>query len=111
MEEQMEKIKENLKAFQERKKSYANKKKVFKYFKVGEHVFLKVKEKRSSLRLGSCPKLATRYCGPFEMLEKIGSFTFMLALSASMRVHNVFHVSLLKKYLFNPNDVFDWNVI
>jgi hypothetical protein len=62
MEEQMEKIKENLKAFQDRKKSYANKNKVFIDFKVGEHGFLKVKVKRSSLILGFYPKLATRYC-------------------------------------------------
>jgi hypothetical protein len=38
---------------------------------VGEHVFLKVKAKRSSLILESCLKLAARYCGPFEILEKI----------------------------------------
>jgi hypothetical protein len=36
---------------------------------VGEHVFLKVKAKISSLRLRSCPKLAARYCGPFEILD------------------------------------------
>jgi hypothetical protein len=78
---------------------------------VGEHVFLKVKEKRSSLRLGSCPKLAARYCGPFEILEKIGPVAYMLAFPASMRVHNVFHVSLLKKYVPDPNHIIDWTVI
>jgi hypothetical protein len=45
MEEKMEKIKQNLKASQDRKKIYADKNRVFRYFKVGEHVFLKVKEK------------------------------------------------------------------
>jgi hypothetical protein len=74
-------------------------------------VFLKVKAKRSSLRLGSCPKLAARYCGPFEILEKIGPVAYMLAFPASMRVHNVFHVSLLKKYVPDPNHIIDWNVI
>jgi len=38
---------------------------------VGEHVFLKVKGKKNSLKLGSFPKLPTRFCGPFEILEKI----------------------------------------
>jgi hypothetical protein len=85
--------------------------KFFRDFKVGEHVFLKVKAKRSSLRLGSCPKLAARYCGPFEILEKIGPVAYMLAFPASMRVHNVFHVSLLKKYVPDPNHIIDWNVI
>jgi hypothetical protein len=78
---------------------------------VGEHVFLKVKAKRSSLRIGSFPKLAARYCGPFEILEKIGPFAYMITLPTSMRVHNIFHVSLLKKYVPNPNHIIGWNVI
>jgi hypothetical protein len=78
---------------------------------VGEHVFLKVKARRSSLRLGSCLKLGARYCGPFEILDKIGPVAYMLALLASMRVHNVFHVSLLKKYAPDANYVIVWKVI
>jgi hypothetical protein len=78
---------------------------------VGEHVFLKVKAKRSSLKLGSFPKLAVRYCGPFEILERIGHVAYMLAFPASMHIHNVFHVSLLKKYVLDPNHVIDWTVI
>jgi hypothetical protein len=65
---------------------------VFRDFKVGKQVFLKVKAKRSSLRLGSCPKLAARYCGPFEILKKIEPIAHMIALPAFMRVNNVFHV-------------------
>jgi hypothetical protein len=55
--------------------------------------------------------LATRYCGAFEILEKIGSVAYMIALPTSMRVHNVFHVSLLKKYVLDPNHIIDWTVI
>jgi hypothetical protein len=80
MEEKMERIKKNLKDAQDRKKIYANKNRVFRYFKLGECVFLKLKAKISSLILVSFPKLATRYCGPFEILEKIGSVAYMLAL-------------------------------
>jgi hypothetical protein len=80
-------------------------------FKVGEHVLLKVNPKKSSLKLGSCTKLAARLCGPFEILEKIGPFAYMLAFLASMNVHNVFHVSLLKKYVNDPNHVIDWHLI
>jgi hypothetical protein len=111
MEEKMAKIKQNLKATQDRQKIYVDKNRVFKYFKVGEHVFLKVKEKISSLRLGSCRKLATIYCGPFEILEKIGLVAYMIALFSSMRVHNVFHVLILNKYVPNPNHIIDWIVI
>jgi hypothetical protein len=74
-------------------------------------VLLKVKHKKSSLKLGSCTKMETRLCGPFEILDKIGSVSYMLALPSSMNVHNVFHVSLLKKYVHDPNHVIDWNLI
>jgi hypothetical protein len=78
---------------------------------VGDHVFLKVKANRSSLKLGKCTKLVARFCGPFEILERIGLVAYMLAIPASMTVHNVFHVSFLKKYIPDPNHVIDWNVI
>jgi hypothetical protein len=111
MEEKMLKIKKNLKVAQDMKKSYAGKKKPHREFKVGDHVFLKVKANRSSLKLGNCSKLVARYCGTFEILERIGPIVYMLAFPASMIVQNVFHVSLLKKYIPNPNHVIYWNVI
>jgi hypothetical protein len=74
-------------------------------------VFLKVKVKTSSLRLGSLPKLEVRYCEPFEILENIGPIAYMLALPISMRVHNVFHLSSLKKYEPIPNHIIYWNTI
>jgi hypothetical protein len=80
MEENMVKIKQNLKVAQDKQKIYANIGKTHREFIVGEHVFLKVKAKKSSLKLGSCSKLAARYCGPFEILESIGHVTYMLAL-------------------------------
>jgi hypothetical protein len=64
------KIKQNLKASQDRKKSYVDKHRTPREFSVGDHVFLKVKARRSSLRLGKCSKLAARYCGPFKVLGK-----------------------------------------
>jgi hypothetical protein len=78
---------------------------------VGDHVFLKVKDKRSSLKLGSYAELETRFCGPFEILERIGPVAYTIALPTSMYVHNVFHVSLLNKYIPDANHVIDWNVI
>jgi hypothetical protein len=78
---------------------------------VGEHVLLKVKPKKISLNLGSCTKLATRFYGPFEILDIIGLVAYMLAFSASINLHNVFHVSLLKNYVHDPNHVIDRNLI
>jgi hypothetical protein len=74
---------------------------------VGEHVILKVKPKKRYFKLGSCTKLAARFYGPFEILDKIGLVAHMLALSVSMNAHNVFHVSLLNKYIHDPNHVID----
>ena len=107
----MLKIKQNLKVSQDRQKIYADMNKTHKEFKVSDHVFLKVKANRSSLKLGSCSKLAARFCGPFEILERIRSVAYMLALPASMTVHNVFHISLLNKYIPDPNHVITLNVI
>jgi hypothetical protein len=59
-------------------------------------VLLKVKPKKSSLKLGKCTKLAARFSGAFDILDRIGPVAYILTLSASMNVHNVFHVSFLK---------------
>ena len=74
-------------------------------------MFFKVRPKKSSLNLGNCSKLAARYGGPFEVVYKIGHVSYELALPTCIRVHNVFHVSLLKKYIPDANNIIDWNVI
>jgi hypothetical protein len=63
------------------------------------------------LKLGSCTKMEDRFYGPFEILDIIEPVAYMLALPTSMNVHNVFHVSLLKKYVHDPNHVIDWHII
>jgi hypothetical protein len=74
-------------------------------------VFLKVKSRKSSLKLGNCSNLEARYCGSFEILERIGPIAYMLKLPTSICIHNVFHVYFLKKYVLGANHVIDWNVI
>ena len=61
-----------MKVAQDRQKIQADLKQTQKEFQVGEHVFIKVRPKKSSMRLGSCAKLVARYCVPFEILSRIG---------------------------------------
>ena len=114
MEQEVVKNRQNLKAAQDRQKSYADKHRVNREFSVGDHVYLKVKANKSSLKLGSCAKLSPRYCGSFEVLEIIGPVAYRISFPTSPRDHNVFHVSLLRKYahvhkkhVHDPNHVID----
>ena len=81
-------------------------------FKVGDHVSLKVNPKRRVVRFGERGKLSPRVIGPFEILERIDTVAYRLALSPSMiGVHEVFHVSMLRKYTPDPAHVVDWGQI
>ena len=78
-------------------------------FQVGDKVFLRVKPKRISLNMGKCRKLSFRYCGPLEILRRMGEQSYKLALPPHLHVHNVFHVSLLKKYIPDSEHTLDLN--
>ena len=94
---------------QSRQKSYADVRRRPLEFEVGDHVFLKVMPQREVVRFGKHGKLSPRFIRPFEILERIGSVAYRLALPPSMSgVHEVFHVSMLRKYTPNPAHVVDW---
>ena len=81
-------------------------------FEVGDHVFLKVMPKRGVVRFGKRGKLSPRLIRPFDILERVGTIACQLALSPSMSdVHEVFHVSMLRKYTPDPAHVVDWGEI
>jgi hypothetical protein len=75
-------------------------------FEVGNHVYLRVSPMKGVKRFGVKGKLAPRYIRPFPILEKCGIVAYKLDLPPSLaRVHNIFHVSQLKKCLKAPMDV------
>jgi hypothetical protein len=111
MEQQVIQINQNLKIAQDRQKSYADRKRTPREFNIGDHVYHRVRPKKSSLRMRSCAKLAPRYCGPFEVLDRVGPVAYRLALPPTLKTHNVFNVSLLKKYVHDYNYIIDWLVI
>ena len=79
---------------------------------MGDHVFLKVMPKRGVVIFGKQGKLTLRYIGPFEILKRVGTVAYQLALSPSLSgVHEVFHVSMLRKYTSDPAHVVDWGEI
>jgi hypothetical protein len=80
-------------------------------FQVGDNVYLKVKAQKSSLKLENCAKLAPSFCGPFKILARIVPIAYQLALPANLRIYNVFHVSLLKRYVHDPTHMIDWNLV
>ncbi|KAM6541942.1 hypothetical protein CsatB_006389 [Cannabis sativa] len=67
---------------------------------------------RGIRRFGKKGKLSPRFIGPFEILEKVGQVAYRLALPPSLSaVHNVFHVSMLRKYVSDPMHVLSYEVL
>jgi hypothetical protein len=91
---------------QSRQKSYADRRRRSLIFHVGDHVYLKVSPTKGVTQFGVKGKLAPRYVGPFQVLEQCGLVAYKVQLPENLSaVHNVFHVSQLKKCLRVPERV------
>ncbi|GJR34642.1 putative reverse transcriptase domain-containing protein [Tanacetum coccineum] len=87
----------------DRQKSYADKRRKPLEFSVGDYVLLKVSPWKGVVRFGKKGKLAPRFVGPFEIVEKVGPVAYRLDLPKELNgVHDTFHVSNLKKCLADP---------
>ncbi|GJX81585.1 reverse transcriptase domain-containing protein [Tanacetum coccineum] len=96
-------IKDRLKAARDRQKSYADKRRKPLEFSVGDYVLLKVSPWKGVVLFGKKGKLAPRFFGPFEIIEKVGFVAYRLDLPEELNdVHDTFHVSSLKKCLADP---------
>ncbi|GJR80313.1 putative reverse transcriptase domain-containing protein [Tanacetum coccineum] len=103
------KIKDRLKVAHDRQKSYADKRRKPLKFIVGDYVLLKVSPWKGVLRFGKKGKLAPRFVGPFEIIEKIGPAVYRLDFPKDLDgVHDTFHVSNVKKCLADPNTASPW---
>ena len=79
---------------------------------VGDRVFLRVQPHKSPIRYGKGSKVAPRFVGPFEILEWIGLVAYHLALPPSLsRIHDVFHVFVLQKYIYDESHLIDWDAL
>ena len=86
--------------------SYTDMKRKDIRYKVGEKVFLKVSPWKKMMRFGKKGKLSPRFIGPYEVTEKVGPMAYRLALPPDLeKIHNVFHVSMLRGYCSDPSQV------
>jgi hypothetical protein len=102
--EKVRQIRQNILAAQSHQKSYADVRRRDMEFAVGDQVLLRVSPTRGVIRFGVSRKLSPRYIGPFSILARIGSLAYRLQLPESMAgVHPIFHVSMLRKFLRDPD--------
>jgi hypothetical protein len=98
-------VRENLHVTQSRQKSYADHRRRELSFEVGDFVYLKVSPMRGLSHFKVWGRLAPRFIGPFKILEKRGEVAYQLELPPQLSdVHDVFHVSQLKKCLRVPEE-------
>ncbi|RVX08378.1 Transposon Tf2-8 polyprotein [Vitis vinifera] len=106
--EKIQLIKEKLKIAQDRQKSYADKRRRPLEFEEGDWVFVKVSPRRGIFRFGKKGKLASRFVGPFQIDKRVGLVAYKLILPQQLSlVHDVFHVSMLRKCTPDPTWVMD----
>jgi hypothetical protein len=104
--DKIKRIKEKLKVAQDRQRSYADKRRKPLKFEEGDHVFLKVSPTTAVGRSTKVKKLQPRYVGPFQILQRVGPVAYRLALPPNLsNLHDVFHVSQIRKYVPDPSHV------
>ena len=92
-------IQQRLKAASDRQNSYADLKRKDIEYEVGDKVSLKVSPWKKVLRFWKKGKLSLRFIGPYEVLERIRSVAYRLAVPPELaKLNDVFHVSMLRKY-------------
>jgi hypothetical protein len=106
VEEKVRVIKENLRVAQSRQKCYFDKRRTPLQFEVGDHVYLRVSPTKDVQWFGVRGKLAPRYVGPHEITKICGPVAYRVRLPPPLAtIHNIFHVSQLKKCIRVPTKI------
>ena len=104
--EKVDVIRERLKTAQSRQKSYTDRRRKDLEFQVDDWVFLKLSPWKGVVRFGKRGKLSPRFIGPYQIVERVGPIAYRLDLPSELaKVHDVFHVSMLRKYIADPSHV------
>ena len=104
--EKVKVIREKMKASQSRQKSYHDKRRKDLEFEAGDHVFLRVTPMTGVGRALKSKKLTPRFIGPYQITERVGNVAYRMALPPNLsNLHDVFHVSQLRKYIADPSHV------
>lgn len=99
IEDNVRLIRDRLKVASDRQKSYADLKHKKIEYSVGDFIFLKVSPWKKVLRFGWKGKLSPRFIGPYRILKRMGPVAYQLELPPELdRIHDVFHVSMLRCY-------------
>ncbi|KAK2395736.1 hypothetical protein QL285_057442 [Trifolium repens] len=106
--DQVKLIREKMKAAQDRQKSYSDKRRRPLEFETGDHVFIRVTPRTGIARAIKTKKLTPRFIGPFQILRRVGPVAYHIALPPKLsNLHDVFHVSQLRKYYPDPSHVIE----
>jgi len=104
--EKVKMIQEKMKASQSREKSYHDKRRKDIEFQLGDHVFLRVNPVTGVGRALKCRKLTPHFVRLFEIVEKVEVVAYQIVLPPSLsNLHDVFHVSQLRKYVYDESHV------
>ena len=99
-------VRERLLAGQNRQKSYADKRRSDLEFEVGDRVLLKVSPWKGVIRFRKRGKLGPRYIGPYPIIARVGKVAYRLELPEELSaIHNTFHVSQLRKVVYDETEV------
>ncbi|XP_057418513.1 uncharacterized protein LOC130712711 [Lotus japonicus] len=106
--EKVKQIREKMRASQSRQKSYADVRRKDLEFEAGDHVFLRVTQTTGVGRAMKSKKLTPKFIGPYQIIERVGPVAYRIALPPFLsNIHDVLHVSQLRKYVSDPSHVIE----